>query len=132
MSIYFNFSIWKFSFSVSVNSSIKTKKDEETMETKSMRVVQQSEAFAVQSQKAENGQTMKCNIMLQEMGGKYENQYVAAILGNLATNKFTPGDIVAATMRFSTREYNGAHYQDILVTDIKCLTPAPSPKGGGE
>ena len=96
------------------------------METKIMRVVQQSEAFAVQSQKAENGQTMKCNIMLQEMGGKYENQYVAAILGNLATNKFTPGDIVAATMRFSTREYNGAHYQDILVTDIKCLTPAPS------
>ena len=102
------------------------------MATQMMRVVQQSEAFAVQSQKAENGQTMKCNIMLQEMGGKYENQYVAAILGNLATNKFTPGDIVAATMRFSTREYNGAHYQDILVTDIKCLTPAPSPKGGGE
>ena len=112
------------------------------METKIMRVVQQSEAFAVQSQKAENGQTMKCNIMLQEMGGKYENQYVAAILGNLATYKFTPGDIVAATMRFSTREYNGAHYQDILVTDIKRLTPDsltsnslttdPSPKGGGE
>jgi hypothetical protein len=102
------------------------------METKIMRVVQQSEAFAVQSQKAENGQTMKCNIMLQEMGGKYENQYVAAILGNLATYKFTPGDIVAATMRFSTREYNGAHYQDILVTDIKSLTPDPSPKGGGE
>ena len=88
------------------------------METKIMRVVQQGEAFAVQSQKAESGQTMKCNIMLQEMGGKYENQYVAAILGNLAVNKFNPGDIVAATMRFSTREYNGAHYQDILVTDI--------------
>lgn len=27
MSIYFNFSIWKFSFSVSVNSSVKNKKD---------------------------------------------------------------------------------------------------------
>ena len=102
------------------------------MNSKIMRVVQQGEAFAVQSQKSENGQMMKCNIVLQEMGGKYENQYVAAILGNLATYKFTPGDIVAATMRFSTREYNGAHYQDILVTDIKRLTPAPSPKGGGE
>ena len=77
-----------------------------------------------------NNQLNGCNHV--QMGGKYENQYVAAILGNLATNKFTPGDIVAATMRFSTREYNGAHYQDILVTDIKCLTPAPSPKGGGE
>ena len=40
------------------------------METKILRVVQQGEAFAVQSQKAESGQTMKCNIVLQEMGGK--------------------------------------------------------------
>ena len=87
------------------------------METKIMRVVQQGEAFAVQSQKTENGQTMKCNIMLQEMGGKYENQYVAAMLGNLAQCKFSPGQ----TMRFTTREYNGAHYQDILVTDIAKL-----------
>lgn len=88
------------------------------METKIMRVVQQGEAFAVQSQKTENGQTMKCNIMLQEVGGKYENQYVAAMLGNLAQCKFSTGQIVAVTLRFTTREYNGAHYQDILVTDI--------------
>ena len=88
------------------------------MDAKIMRVVEQSEAFAVQSQKAENGQTMKCNIMLQEMGGKYENQYVAAMLGNTAQCKFSPGQIVAVTLRFTTREYNGAHYQDILVTDI--------------
>ena len=39
------------------------------METKILKVVQQGEAFAVQSQKAESGQTMKCNIVLQEMGG---------------------------------------------------------------
>ena len=52
------------------------------METKIMRVVQQGEAFAVQSQKSESGQTTKCNIVLQEMGGKYENQYAAAMLGN--------------------------------------------------
>ena len=44
------------------------------MNSKIMRVVQQGEAFAVQSQKSENGQMMKCNIILQEMGGKYENQ----------------------------------------------------------
>ena len=54
------------------------------MEGKIMRVVQQGEAFAVQSQKSENGQMMKCNIVLQEMGGKYENQYAAAMLGNVA------------------------------------------------
>ena len=45
-----------------------------------MRVVQQGETFAVQSQKSENGQMMKCNIVLQEMGGKYENQYAAAMM----------------------------------------------------
>ena len=44
-----------------------------------MRVVQQGEAFAVQSQKSENGQMMKCNIILQEMGGKYENQYACLL-----------------------------------------------------
>ena len=84
-----------------------------------MKVVQQGEAFAVQSQKAESGQTMKCNIVLQEMGGKYENQYAAAMLGNMAGCRFSPGDVVAAALRFSTRVYNGAVYQDILVTDIE-------------
>ena len=84
-----------------------------------MRVVQQGEAFAVQSQKSENGQMMKCNIILQEMGGKYENQYAAAMLGNIAQCKFAPGTVVAVTLRFTTREYNGQVYQDILVTDIE-------------
>ena len=89
------------------------------METKILKVVQQGEAFAVQSQKAESGQTMKCNIVLQEMGGKYENQYAASMLGNVAQCRFTTGDLVVAALRFSTREYNGAVYQDILVTDIE-------------
>ena len=95
------------------------------METKILKVVQQGEAFAVQSQKAEGGQTMKCNIVLQELGGKFEDQYVGAMLGNLATCKFYPGDVVAASLRFSTRDYPStgsgqvrATYQDILVTDI--------------
>lgn len=83
-----------------------------------LKVVQQGEAFAVQSQKSESGQTMKCNIVLQELGGKYEDQYVGAMLGNLAQCRFCPGDVVAASLRFQTREYNGAAYQDILVTDI--------------
>ena len=89
------------------------------METKILKVVQQGEAFAVQSQKTESGQTMKCNIVLQEMGGKYENQYAAVMLGNVAQCRFTPGDLVVVALRFSTREYNGAVYQDILVTDIE-------------
>lgn len=91
------------------------------MYTQIMRVVQQGETFAVQSQKSENGQMMKCNIVLQEMGGKYENQYAAAMLGNIAQCKFAPGTLVAVTLRFTTREYNGQVYQDILVTDIEKL-----------
>ena len=94
------------------------------MNTQIMRVVKQGEAFAVQSQKSEkseNGQMMKCNIVLQEMGGKYENQYVAAMLGNMAQCKFAPGALVAVTLRFTAREYNGQVYQDILVTDIEKL-----------
>ena len=88
------------------------------METKIMRVVQQGEPFAVQSQKSENGQLMKCNIVLQEMGGKFENQYVATMLRNMAMFKLAPGDVVAVTLRFSTREYNGQVFQDILLTDM--------------
>ena len=83
-----------------------------------LKVVQQGEAFAVQSQKSEGGQTMKCNIVLQELGGKYEDQYVGVLLGNVAQCKFYPGDLVAASLKFSTRDYNGATYQDVLVTDI--------------
>ena len=89
------------------------------MNSKIMRVVQQGEPFAVQSQKSENGQMMKCNIVLQEMGGKYENQYAAAMLGNMAQCKYAPGELVAVTLRFTTHEHNGQVYQDILVTDIE-------------
>ena len=82
------------------------------------KVVQQGEAFAVQSQKSDSGQTMKCNIVLQELGGKFENQYLGAMLGELAGLRFVEGDLVVAALRFSTRDYNGSTFQDILVTEI--------------
>ena len=77
------------------------------------------EEYLRQMQKSENGQMMKCNIVLQEMGGKYENQYAAAMLGNMAQCKYAPGELVAVTLRFTTHEHNGQVYQDILVTDIE-------------
>ncbi|MBQ8441924.1 MAG: hypothetical protein IJX29_02420 [Bacteroides sp.] len=82
------------------------------------KVQAQSETFLVPSQKAEGGQISKCNIVLQELGGKYENSYVAAILGEQAQMKFEKDDIVVAALRFSTREYNGQVYQDIVVNEI--------------
>ena len=86
------------------------------------KVKAQSETFFVPSQKAEGGQISKCNIVLQELGGKYENSYVATILGEQARIRFELDDLVAASLRFSTREYNGQTYQDIVVSEIIKIT----------
>ena len=84
-----------------------------------MKVVRQGEAFSVQSAKNEAGQIKKCNIVLNELGGsKFENEYVCAMLGNLAACRFYEGDVVIATLRFSTHEYQGQTFQEILATDI--------------
>ena len=78
------------------------------METKILKVVRQGEAFSVQSSKQESGSIQKCNIVLRELGGKFENEYVCAMLGNLAACRFY----------FSTHEYQGQTFQEILATDI--------------
>ena len=89
------------------------------METKILKVVRQGEAFSVQSSKSDSGIIQKCNIVLREMGGsKFENEYVCAMLGNLAACRFYEGDVVAATLRFSTHEYQGQVFQEVLATDI--------------
>ena len=82
------------------------------------KVKAQSETFVVPSQKTEGGQISKCNIVLQELGGKFENSYVATILGEQARIRFELDDLVVASLRFSTREYNGQVYQDIVVSEI--------------
>ena len=88
------------------------------METKILRVVRQGEAFGVQSSKSESGTIQKCNIVLRELGGKFENEFVCAMLGSLAACRFYEGDVVAATLRFSTHEYQNQVFQEILCTDI--------------
>lgn len=82
------------------------------------KVIAQSDMLTVPSQKAEGGQINKCNIVLQELGGKFGNSYVATILGEQANVRFEKGEWVAASLRFSTREYNGQVYQDIVVNEI--------------
>ncbi len=82
------------------------------------RVIAQGETISIPSQKAENGQTSKCTITLQEFGGKYEDTFVATMLGNTAQCRFYKDDLVFASLRFTTREYNGQVYQDIVVNDI--------------
>lgn len=82
------------------------------------KVVAQGETIAVPSQKAEGGQVNKCNIVLQELGGKYEDTFVATMLGGTALCRFYKDEVVAASLWFTTREYNGQMYQDIVLNDI--------------
>ena len=82
------------------------------------KVTAQSETIAVPSQKAEGGQINKCNVVLNTLGGKYADSCVATIFGEQANIRFAQNDLVVASLRFSTREYNGQTYQDIVVDEI--------------
>lgn len=81
------------------------------------KVVSQSEPVSINTQ---NGATQKSTIVLQEVGGKYENSFVASLIGGQI--KVCPGDIVWAALRFSAREYNGSTYQDITIQEIFTFT----------
>ena len=88
------------------------------MEARILRVVKCGECFTVKSEKSESGVLNKRTLVLQELGGKYENCYVVNALGNLATIQFNEGDLVIATLRFQAREYNGQVFMDVVATEI--------------
>ena len=83
-----------------------------------LRVVKCGECFTVKSEKSEGGVLNKRTLVLQELGGKYENSYVVSSLGNLASIQFNEGDIVIATLRFQSREYNGQAFMDVIATEL--------------
>ena len=83
-----------------------------------LRVVQCGAMTTVKSEKAEGGVMNKRQLVLQELGGKYEPCYVVSALGNLATLEFQKGDLVIVTMQFRAREFNGQVYQDIVATEL--------------
>ena len=88
------------------------------MQTMLLKVVSCGDMFSVKSEKADGGQLNKRQLVLQELGGKYEPTYVVIALGNLATMEFSEGELVFATMRFQGREYNGQNYMDIVATEL--------------
>ena len=92
-----------------------------------LRVVKCGECFTVKSEKSDGGvlnkrtlvlQELGGTLVLQELGGKYENCYVVSALGNLATIQFSEGDLVIATLRFQSREYNGQVFMDVVETEL--------------
>ena len=88
------------------------------MQTKIPRVEKCGEMFSVKSEKSETGQLNKRNLVLRELGGRYEDEYAVAVLGNAASMVLYEGDLVLVTLRFQTREYNGQTFQDITATEI--------------
>ena len=63
-------------------------------------------------------QLAKCYVRLKDTGGDYADEYVCAVLGNLAQVKFQKGDVVAVALRFRVFENNGNLYQDVSASDI--------------
>ena len=88
------------------------------MQTMLLKVVTCGDMIPVKSEKAEGGQLNKRQLVLQELGGKYEPTYVVTALGNLATIEFKEGDLVFATLRFQSREYNGQTFIDIVASEL--------------
>ena len=88
------------------------------MKEQILRVVKCGECFSVKSEKSEGGMLNKRTLVLQELGGKYEPTYVVSVLGSLATLEFQEGDLVIATLRFSSREYNGQVFMDVVATEL--------------
>ena len=83
-----------------------------------LRVVKCGEEASVKSESKEGGNVSKRTLVLQELGGKYENCYVVVTWNNLATIAFEEGSLVFATLQFRTHEFNGKLYQDIEATEI--------------
>ena len=89
------------------------------MQTSINRVVSQSEVTYIPSAKQEGGQLAKCVIRLKEFGGgKFGDEYVCTLFGNLAQCHFAEGDLVVASLRFQVHEVNGAFYQEIIANDV--------------
>ena len=88
------------------------------MNTMILRVKKCGVMTTVQSEKSENGVLNKRVLVLQELGGKYENSYAVTVLGNLATIEWSEGELVACALSFRTHEHNGQVFMDVVVNEI--------------
>ena len=79
----------------------------------------QGDVTYIPSTKQEGGQLAKCVIRLKEFGsGKFGDEYVCTIFGNLALCKFYEGDLVVASLRFQVHEVNSSLYQEVIANNI--------------
>lgn len=86
-----------------------------------LRVKRCGEMTTVRSEKSEDGKLNKRLLVLQELGGNYENSYLVSALGSLATLSFAEEELVVANLRFQVREYNGQAFMDVIANEISRL-----------
>lgn len=93
--------------------------------TQIFKVLSQGNAFAVQKQDGTSIQ--KSTLVLQLPGGKFEDSFVCTLLGEQALQRYCPGDLVVAALRFRHSEHGSNVYQDVTVQDIQRLTASLPP-----
>lgn len=62
----------------------------------------------------------KTIIVLRELGGKYEDQYVTTYLSDTAC-PLKPDTTIAAALRFTVHNYDGQDYQDIQLQEYTVI-----------
>ena len=82
------------------------------------KVVSCSDVFTLQKNTENGGHFKKRTLVLQELGGQYEDKFVCSCLGNNAECAFYEGDLVCAAIRFTTSNHEGKTFQDVLATEI--------------
>lgn len=100
------------------------------MDTQIFKVKTVGQATAYTSQKPEVGRQERRLIVLQALGGDYEDSFAATQFGIGARQPIAVGDIVAARLQMLTHDYQGQTYQDCVAREVVSLTPALS-KGEG-
>lgn len=89
-----------------------------------MRVTKLGNLETYTSNKAEVGTVEKRNVVLQSIGGKYEDAFVVALFGLAARQPLAVGDIVAAKLSYLTHDYQNQTYQDVIAREVVKLSKA--------
>ncbi len=77
------------------------------------------EPFEVNSAKSETGMLRKRQLVIQEIGGTYEDSFVATMLGPIADCQLFQDDVIVASLRFRVNEYNNNVYQDVVLDGFR-------------
>lgn len=94
------------------------------METRIMKITQLGHMTTFASAKPEIGTVEKRNAVMQELGGKYEDNFAVSLFGLSARQPLAVGDIVAVKLNFLTHDYQGQIYQDVVAREVQKLAKA--------